>query len=376
MQSTDNKRKSFHPSNQIETSKDVVVPFPARRATRDSLPIVDVGGLYDRNPVVQRSTAEQICDIAMKNGFLYLNNHMVSKALIDAVYEQARFFIDRDIAEKNRFYIGHSRNHRGYVPTTEKGDYADEQGPRRYEAFDMGMDLPADDPDYLSGNPLLGPNVWPDQPGFRYILARYLKEMNRVSQAMFRAFEMSLGLPRRFFRKQINKPVSQLRLLHYLENNRTPSNYDVNMGAHTDYECFTILHSRTPSLQILDLDSNWVDAPPIDNTFYFNIGDMMEAWSGGLFVATPHRVINQGEERFSIPFFAATNYDTIVAPVDCPKFRHRQKHYEPVLGGEHLLSQLLRDFPYLRRRYEAGLLEFPDVQPGPNPFEERMRQYL
>ncbi|MGI9317332.1 MAG: 2OG-Fe(II) oxygenase family protein, partial [bacterium] len=164
--------------------------------------------------------------------------------------------------------------------------------------------------------------------------------------------------------------------LHYLENDRTPSSSDVNMGAHTDYECFTILHSQTPSLQVLDLDSNWVDAPPIDNTFYFNIGDMMEAWSGGLLVATPHRVVNQGEERFSVPFFAATNYDTIVAPVDCPKFRNKQKQYEPVLGGEHLLSQLLRDFPYLRRRYEAGLLEFPDVQPGPNPFEDRMRHFL
>ncbi|MEM7645051.1 MAG: hypothetical protein AAF366_21445, partial [Pseudomonadota bacterium] len=40
--------------------------------------------------------------------------------------------------------IGESPNHRGYVPFTEKGDYPDEVN-RNYEAFDLGLDLPADD---------------------------------------------------------------------------------------------------------------------------------------------------------------------------------------------------------------------------------------
>ena len=70
------------------------------------------------------------------------------------------------------YYIGNSRNHRGYVPFTEKGDYADEVH-RNYEAFDLGLDLPPDDPDYLAGNPILGPNVWPDLPGFKETVAQY-----------------------------------------------------------------------------------------------------------------------------------------------------------------------------------------------------------
>lgn len=349
-----------------------MLPFPARRRTPDSLPVVDIDALDAPNPAVRRSAAARIGEIAMENGFLYIRSHGVSERLIDAVYEQARYFFSQNLKEKNHYYIGHSRNHRGYVPVTEKGEYSDEQGPRRYEAFDMGVDLASDDPDVLAGNPLLGPNVWPDQPGFRYVLGRYFRELQRIGDTMCRAFELALDLPDGFFRQHMTKPISQLRLLHYLANDRPESSHDVNMGAHTDYECFTILHSRTPALQILDRNSEWVDAPPINNTFYFNIGDMLEAWSGGLLVATAHRVTNRGEERFSLPYFQATNFDTVVTPVDCPRYRHKQTQYPPVVAGEHLISQLLRDFPYLRKRYEAGLLQMPRVRPGPNPFENRI----
>ncbi len=356
--------------------KGNVLPFPSRQSTRDSLPIVDIDKVNDRNPRIQRSAAHRIGEIAMNTGFLYIRNHGVSDSLIDAVYEQSRCFFARNLAEKNQFYIGNARNHRGYVPVTEKGDYADEQGPRRYEAFDLGLDLPSDDPDFVRGNPLLGPNVWPDQPGFKYILSRYLKHMNRISLTMCRAFELVLDLPEGFFASNMQKPVSQLRLLHYLKSECKPANQEIGMGAHTDYECFTILHSKTANLQILDKNSKWIDAPPINDTFYFNIGDMLEAWSGGLLVATAHRVVDRGDERFSLPYFAATNYETVISPVNCKKYREKQKHYQPVVAGEHLVSQLLRDFPYLRKRFEQGLLNLADIRPGPNPFEKRIYSSL
>ncbi len=39
---------------------------------------------------------------------------------------------------KMQFYIGDSIGHRGYVPVTEKGEYADEKA-RVYEAYDIGF---------------------------------------------------------------------------------------------------------------------------------------------------------------------------------------------------------------------------------------------
>ena len=81
-------------------------------------------------------------------------------------------FLRSATRRKLDYYIGKSSNHRGYVPFTEKGDYADEVN-RSYEAFDLGLELPVDDPDYLAGNRLLGPNVWPDLPGFRETVSQY-----------------------------------------------------------------------------------------------------------------------------------------------------------------------------------------------------------
>jgi hypothetical protein len=114
----------------------------------------------------------------------------------------------------------------------------------------------------------------------------------------------------------------------------------------------------------------------MDNTFYFNIGDMLEAWSGGLFVATPHRVVNSGDERFSIPYFAATDFNATVSPVESPRYSHRQNHYEPIIAGEHLVSQLLRDFPYLRRRYESGLIQLSKAALPCHSPRYKVRQYF
>lgn len=328
------------------------------------LPLVDIAPLGAHDLSTRRAVAEEILSAAMENGFLYLTNHGVPETLLQSVYDHAATFFDQADDWKLQWYIGRMPNHRGYVPTSEKGDYGDEQGRRRYEAFDLGSGLAGDTIDPSSR--LLGPNTWPDQSGFRLTVSRYLSEMRRLSHVMCNAFELALDLEPDAFWRHMSRPVSQLRLLHYLRSGGPTA--AVSMGAHTDYECFTILHSRTPALQVLSPDDEWIDAPPIEGAFYFNIGDMFEAWTGGLLVATAHRVIDTGAERFSIPYFAATNYETVIQPMAVPRFH--QRDYPPIVAGDHLMSQLLRDFPYLK-----ALSRPPTVSPGLNPFEHRIRKY-
>ena len=353
-------------------------PYIVNRRTKESaLPIIDISGLDHKNPKIRRITALEIGEIAETTGFLYLSNHGVDSEEIHRVYKFSEEFFSQNIEKKNLSYVGNHVNHRGYVPTTEKGNYADEIGERRYEAFDMAMDLPATDPDYLKGNPLLGPNVWPDIPGFREALSSYYNQMRRLSLIMCKAFEIAMHVPQGFLSQHMNKPISQLRLIHYLEKKKSTIPKSVNMGAHTDYECFTILHSNTPGLQILNLDDEWINAPPIQNTFYFNIGDMLELWSNGRFVSTPHRVADNGSERYSIPYFAATDYNTIIKPLETNglSFNNRnQQNYNPIMAGKHLLTQMLRDFPYLNKRYEQGLLKQHIHKTKKNPFESRIKQ--
>lgn len=84
------------------------------------------------------------------------------------------------------------------------------------EAFDTARDLPVEDKDYLAGNPLLGPNVWPyGMPGFREAVTGYYDEAMRVGDALFRAFSLALGLDEHAFSHLLAKPTSQLRLIHY-----------------------------------------------------------------------------------------------------------------------------------------------------------------
>ena len=51
-----------------------------------------------------------------------------------------------------------------------------------------------------------------------------------------------------------------------------------------------------------------------------NIGDLLELWSGGYLVSTPHKVVNQsGAERYSFPYFVVPRFDTVVEPLLTPQ---------------------------------------------------------
>lgn len=332
------------------------------------LPLISVAALHSGDPAPIRIVADAIGRAARRYGFFRICDHGIDLALIEATYDAARRFFRRPDAVKRRYYIAMSSNHRGYVPFTEKGDYPDEVH-RSYEAFDLGLDLPADDRDYLAGNRMLGPNVWPDVGGFRRAVTTYYDRISRLGRLVCAALEMHLGLPPGAMTDQMSKPISQLRLLHYVRGAATTNHKSVNMGAHTDYECLTLLHTRNEGLQVMTQDDAWIDVPADPNVLVVNIGDMLEAWTGGLLRSTPHRVLNLSPERFSMPYFVAANHDTMIAPFPQLVRPGAATEYEPFLAGAHLERMLVRDFPYLRDATPRRAAKAVD-----NPFERRMNR--
>lgn len=335
------------------------------------LPLIDVSALRGTDERAFMRTAHAIGQAGREIGFFRIAAHGIAPELIAQTYAAAARFFAQPDAEKLRYYIGDSPNHRGYVPFSEKGDYPDEVH-RSYEAFDLGLDLPPDDPDFLAGNRVLGPNVWPALAGFREAVATYYAQISGLGRLVTRALEAHLGLPPGTMTSQMTKPVSQLRLLHYVRGAQTHDHASVNMGAHTDYECLTLLHTRNPGLQVMMSDGDWIDVPVDPAVFVVNIGDMLEAWSNGVFRSTPHRVLNLSAERFSLPYFVAADYHTLIAPVSQLVTPERPAQYAPFIAGEHLERMLVRDFPYFRhRKLRAGEVS---SQTGPveNPFENRM----
>lgn len=351
---------------------------PARtcaKAQGHRLPVIDISPLRGRGVRAKRAVADALGDAAERVGFCYVEGHGIDQRTISSVYKQAGRWFRNPLAHKLELYIGKSRNHRGYVPCSEQGLYADE-GARHYEAFDLALDLPADDPDVSCGHHLLGPNVWPSQRRFRETVSSYYNRVSQLGRAMCGAFEMHLQVPPGTLLAAMTKPTSQLRLLHYMGNDEVAGPQTMNMGAHTDYECFTILHQSAPGLQVLNTANQWIDAPPLDGTFVINIGDLLETWTNGRFRSTLHRVVNTGKERLSLPFFVGANYDAVIEPLVNVETREETPKYKAIVAGHHLLGQLLRDFPYLRKRHEHGQLRLPFAMPNCNPFELRKQAAL
>ncbi|MEP1327529.1 2-oxoglutarate and iron-dependent oxygenase domain-containing protein [Pseudophaeobacter sp.] len=342
-----------------------------RPGALESLPLIDVSGIRTGDRYRLRTIADEIGLAAREIGFFRIIGHGIDLALVERTYQMAeRFFALRD-AIKRRNYIGLSTNHRGYVPFTEKGDYPDEVN-RSYEAFDLGVDLPHDDPDYLAGNRLLGPNVWPGVAGFKQTVSSYYEQISALGRLISSALELHLGLTPGTMTNQMTKPISQLRLLHYVHQNTEIDVKSVNMGAHTDYECLTLLHTRNAGLQVMTSEDCWIDVPVDHRAYVVNIGDMLEAWTNGQLRSTPHRVLNRCPERFSMPYFVAANHDALIRPFPELVGQGGVEKYEPFTAGEHLERMLVRDFPYLRKHRPAGLVE--SGTSVKNPFEGRMKR--
>ncbi|MDQ1727741.1 MAG: hypothetical protein QOK14_1786 [Frankiaceae bacterium] len=320
-----------------------------------NIPAVDVSGLLSSDPVPQRAVAEELGRAAREVGFLYVTGHGVPATLFEDVLAVTQEFFALPYEEKMRVYIGNSTNHRGYVP---EGEEVFSGGTRdKKEAFDLALELPADDPDYLRGNRLLGPNLWPASPDMAPVVNRYYAAVLELGHVLLRGFAMALGESPDVFSSYVTKPPSQLRLIHYPED--LAATDSVGIGAHTDYELFTLLRPTKPGLEVLNGAGTWVDVPVVPDAFVVNIGDLFETWTNGLFVATTHRVRKVTEERYSFPLFYNVDFDTVVEPL--PQFVDPGRPARPALrAGEHLFAQTAQSFTYLRGRLDDGALALPE----------------
>jgi isopenicillin N synthase-like dioxygenase len=218
--------------------------------------------------------------------------------------------------------------------------------------------MPDSDPDYLAGNRLLGPNRWPSEvANFQDRVYAYYRAVTQLGRRLLSGFLLALGLPEDHFDSVLQKPPSQLRLIHYPFQ---PSALDApGIGAHTDYECFTILHATSPGLEVLNARDQWLDAPPLPGAFVINIGDLLEVLSNGHWVSTAHRVRKVAEERYSAPLFFNLDYDAEIAPAPHLVSSDGEARYPSVRAGEHLLAQTAQSFSYMKEQVARGELQLP-----------------
>lgn len=325
------------------------------------LPVINIQDLNSENPAERQAVADAIGQASREVGFFYVTGHGIAPELIAGVRAAAKKFFALPMQEKMNYYIGQSKSHKGYVPEGE--EIYGSGKPDLKEAFDVGFQAPEDHPFVVSKTPLIGANEWPELAEFKSQVLDYYQAVFALGHRLFDAFALALGLPEGYFKSMVTCPPSKLRLIHYPFD--ATAEDKPGIGAHTDYECFTLLLADQPGLEVLNEDRVWIDAPPSkdingEEAFVINIGDMLEVLSAGTFIATAHRVRKVPQERYSFPLFFACDYHTLIRPLPHFLKANEADQYKELSIGEHMWSQALQTYRYLREKVAKGELQLPE----------------
>jgi isopenicillin N synthase-like dioxygenase len=327
----------------------------AKRLSLTEIPVIDIAPLLHGDAEARAEIAGEIGAACRNIGFFYIVNHGVPAELVARVYAQARRFFDQSEAVKAEIAIEKSDVHRGYFKIGgENLDPAKQHADGDLkEGIKIGRDLSASHPLVQAGTPLHGPNQWPrNLPGWRETMQEYYDVMEALGRRLMQAFALALGLDEKYFDQWLNWPMTTLGLLHYPPQQGRITEAQIGAGAHSDYGVLTMLaQDDAGGLQVRNADGEWIDAPPVADSFVVNIGDMMERWTNGVFTSTLHRVVNvSGLQRYSLPYFFDPDFNaevvclkTCLAPGEAPK-------YPPTTSGRHLLDMINASFEYHKER--------------------------
>jgi len=255
---------------------------------------------------------KRLYDVCYEHGFFYLKEHGVSAEIVNQTIEASRKFFElpKDVKQNYRQELQkvYPKTSRGYISLY--GEFLHKEvGFDPKEIFDLGIEKT------LSDRPFTGPNVIPDNsiaPGFASSNYQLQNEiMTKVAPKLLKGFALALGLEANWFDRFFSDPILIHRNIYY------PAGIG-KAGKHTDNGIFTVLiqeYFPEPSLRV-HTKEEWIDAPCIEDAFVINLGDMLQLWTNGLFVSTPHEVIhtNSTASRVSIPFFVYPNIDSIIEP--------------------------------------------------------------
>ncbi|RDX46574.1 Clavaminate synthase-like protein [Lentinus brumalis] len=311
-------------------------------STFEDIPIINLADARHPDTEVRRALAVEIRNACINVGFFYVKNHGIPEETISSTVEAAKRFFALPSSTKMAMDIHKTPNFKGYTALLGENTNPENRGDL-HEGFDIGWEEPAGSSRTDDGA-MTGENVWPDGlPGFREAVLEYYHTAVRLGQSLFPLFALALDLPENFFDDKTTKPAAIMRLLYYPPQTGPVDDRVQGIGAHTDYECFTILWQQddVKALQVLNANGKWVDAVPIPGTLVVNLGDQFARWTNDVFKSTVHRAINRsGVERYSIPLFFGTDYDVKLEALPSCVSDDYPAQYEVVTAGEYVKSRL------------------------------------
>lgn len=280
-----------------------------------TLPVLDLGTLDD--PTREREFLDDLRAATSEYGFFYLTGHGVPVDLQRRLITVAREFFALPVAEKLSIDKLNSPHYRGY---SALGNELTRGKRDEREQIDFGAER---EPSTLEADwaTLIGPNQWPAAlPELRTVIEQWRSEVERVARKLLSAWLVSLGQNPRLL-DSVYEPANELiKVVRY--PGRTAGQSDQGVGAHKDGGVLTLLFVEPgkAGLQV-EKDGEWIDAPPVEDAFIVNIGEMLEVATDGVLRATVHRVVAQegGDDRISVPYFFNPNFDASFPTWELPR---------------------------------------------------------
>ncbi|HEY0184158.1 MAG TPA: 2OG-Fe(II) oxygenase family protein [Rhodopila sp.] len=311
-----------------------------------TIPVLDLGPFLAGAPGALEETAAQLREICETVGFLTIINHGVPADLIDATFAETARFHAQPLDAKLQVKVNAVMQ--GYMPvhgsTTRSSALAAGSKPNENEAFFVKR----------AGDDDGGPDRWPaDLPGFREATLRYYDAMDDLGQRLMPLFARALDLPADYFATLCDQPLTSLRLTHY-----PPAAYgadEYGIAPHTDSSFITLLaQNKVPGLQIRVASGEWIDAEVVPNSFVVNIGDILNRWSNGRFLSTPHRAFNKSKgPRYAIPYFFHPNPDTMIDCLPSCVSEGEQPRFPAMTSAEYMAWFRSQNYRHIREAAAA-----------------------
>ncbi|KAG1815841.1 Clavaminate synthase-like protein [Suillus variegatus] len=325
--------------------------------SNNPIPIVDFAPFLDGS--AKQQAADQLLGSFKSYGLVYITNFGIPAGEVQEMFDWSkRFFALPHETKMLAPRPDSGVHHRGYAfPDREKvsqvldsGDSATEVDislPSVKESFDIGRE----DDDLM-------PNIWPPDhilPGFKEsCLAFYWKKCHEVEKNVLRALALGFGLEEEWLVRHHRMPDNGLRLQHYpsvaLESVLT--NKVARISNHTDFATLTILfQDNVGGLEAEDPNEpgRFLAVPSIPNSIIVNAADFLRRWSNDTIRspmhgvrAPPDAVAKDGmlPDRYSIPYFCAADFSTVVDTIPGTWSADYPKKYEPVSVGEYVMKRL------------------------------------
>ena len=279
----------------------------ARKLAFTDVPLVDLAPAWSGDAAARRALADEIAEVCGRVGFMYVKNHRIADADIEAIFKTAADFHSLPLETKMESAMARNPDAQGqgYLHGMSKGT-GKALSENLQEAFQFRRPLAADDPDLLAGKPLHGHIPWPKaMPDLKQRMMAYYDKVDVLGYELLKLFELALDMPEGALKRYFKKDMNSLRILHYPPQQPDEDGKYLGARAHTDTNGFTILaQDNNGGLEIRNRDNEWVAVPPVEGTFVVNVGEVMKVWTDGIFhrrciASSTARAVNGTRSRSS-----------------------------------------------------------------------------